>query len=977
MGPDRRHEISDLYHAALARAPGDREAFLEEACAGEPTLRRELDSLLQYASESAAFLETPPAVFPAAMPSADDTPQMLGRDVGSYRIVSLLGRGGMGEVYRARDSKLNREAAIKILPARLTGDPDRRARLIREARLLATLNHPHIGAIYAVEETDGLIALALELVEGPTLAERLQRGPLPVAQALMIARQIADALDAAHAKGIVHRDLKPANIVLQGGADAYALCAKVLDFGVAKSVMSGSEGEMVSSGLDSVTGTAAGRILGTPAYMSPEQARGLAVDRRTDVWAFGCVLFEMLSGARPFHAETATDTMAPVLEHEPDWSILPAAIQEPVRKLLRRCLQKDPARRPRDLRDAILDLDESLAVDPSDRASRRPLVGAGLTIWGATVAALIVAISATWWLWQFSARPSRSRPVMHVNIDLGPDVSMELGINPSVGISPNGERLVFISNHRLVTRRLRDSEAATLAGTEGASGFFFSPDSQFVAFEADGQLKRVALDGGSITTICALPPSPAPRGLRGGSWGEDNIIVFGAATGALSRVPAGGGAVVPIGRLDPGEYTQRWPQLLPEAKAVIFTSHKHPDWFDRARIDALSLVTGRRKTLLADATFGRLAAGPDGNGYLTFIRAGTVFAVPFDPIRLELRGSPFRVVEGVAYNRTAGSAELDVSRTGVLLYRRALKVRLDWLESSGSTRPLLPEPGDYRAPALSSDGTRIAFTLDSDLWVYDRQRRIRTQLTTGIPTGGPLWTPDDRFIVFSTIDNIAWISADGGAPRMLLPPMSSVVRYPTSIGGTAQNRRLAFMQLEVQRADPWDLWTVPLRVEASGLHASEPEPFLKTAHDERQMRFSHDGRWVTYASNESGDRLEIYVRAFPDDGRRWQISDGGGSVSQWSSRPPYVFFQADSHLLMMAPYSVTHAGFAPGEPRRWSTLSMVDHAGPSVFSVSRDGTRVVALVPDATSADQSRHVITLWTDFLNEPGGRAPITPAN
>ena len=572
MGPDRRYEISDLYHAALARAPGDREAFLEEACAGEPNLRSELDSLLQYASESAAFLETPPAVFTTTTPAVDDTSHMLGRAVGAYRIVSLLGRGGMGEVYRARDSKLNREVAIKILPPPFMDDPDRRARLIREARLLATLNHPHIGAIYGVEETEGLTALALELVEGPTLAQRLQQGPLPVARALMVARQIADALDAAHAKGIVHRDLKPANIVLQGGATE-TVFAKVLDFGIAKTLASEPDGELVSSDLDSVTDTAAGRILGTPAYMSPEQALGLAVDRRTDVWAFGCVVFEMLSGARPFDAETATDTMAHAFERGPDWSALPAAVPEPVRKLLRRCLQQDPGRRSRDLRDAILDLDESLSAGQSDSTFRQRRLGTDLPIWAAVIAALMLT-GGTWWLWQSSARVLASPPVMRVNVDLGPDVSMELAMNPSAGISPNGERLVFISNRRLLTRRLRDSEAATLAGTEGASAFFFSPDSQFVAFEADGRLKRVALDGGSVTTICELPRVLRREACAAEAGARTTPFYLRHPQAAESRT--GRRRSRRAARAARGEYTQRWPQLLPGAKAVIFTSHDIP-----------------------------------------------------------------------------------------------------------------------------------------------------------------------------------------------------------------------------------------------------------------------------------------------------------------------------------------------------------------------------------------------------------------
>jgi len=350
------------------------------------------------------------------------------------------------------------------------------------------------------------------------------------------------------------------------------------------------------------------------------------------------------------------------------------------------------------------------------------------------------------------------------------------------------------------------------------------------------------------------------------------------------------------------------------------------------------------------------------------VRAGTVFAAPFEPVHVEAVGSPVRLLEHVAYSPDAGSASLDFSRTGTLVYRTASSVGLTWLESSGPSDVVLPDDASYmETPTLSPDGNRIAFSLGDDLWVYDLQRKMGTQITTGIGAAGPVWTPDGRFILFSTFNNIAWIPSDGGSePKLLLAAKPSVVRYPTSMYETAHDGRLAFMQNDVGGNRSWDLWTVPVHIDSREVQASEPEPFLTTKFDERHLSFSRDGRWVAYSSNESGARHEIYVRAFPSDGRRWKFSDSGGIVPQWSSDRRHLFFQSLDRLLMVAPYSVTANEFAPGEPRPWSTQPMVETLGPRVYSLSRDGTRAAALVADATSQAQSRHVVTLWTNILEE-----------
>ena len=609
MSTDRRDLISDLYHRALARAPEERPAFLTEACKGDDGLRQEVESLLACEPATARFLERPAV---EVIGSGFGRGDVVGRQVGPYTIVAPLGAGGMGDVYRARDSKLGRDVAIKMLPPHFTADPDRRARFAREARLLATLNHPHIGAIYGLEEVDGVSALVLELVEGQTLADRLVRGALPIPQALAIARQIAEALDAAHEKGIVHRDLKPANIVLQGSLDGLStdVRAKVLDFGLAKPMAVDLAAGPTSPASGSFDGTADGRILGTPAYMSPEQARGLTVDKRTDIWAFGVVLFEMLSGRRAFEGATMTETFVRVLEGEPDWAALPAATPHTVRKLLKRCLEKDPARRLRDIGDAAGDLVDDPAAESSNRVHEPDTIGLR-SPWRFRVgsaALLTLAASVTVWLsWPASTAVPASQPVMRLPVDLG-DVSLGAPSQSPVLISPNGERLVFLSNGRLLTRRLDHDVSVPLAGTDGASQFMLSPDSQHVAFLVEGKLKRVPLDGGSVMTIADVSAN-----MRGGTWGDDGTIVIGSETDGLRHIAPRGGSPTPLTHRTPNEFTHRQPQFLPGAHAVIFTCHALERDFDRARIEVVSLLNGTRKTLQERAVLRTVRGRSRGN----------------------------------------------------------------------------------------------------------------------------------------------------------------------------------------------------------------------------------------------------------------------------------------------------------------------------------------------------------------------------
>ena len=680
-------------------------------------------------------------------------PLQPGTHVGPYQVIAPLGVGGMGEVYRARDAKLNRDVAIKILPQLFTADPDRLIRFRREAQVLAALNHPNIGQIYGFEDSGDTHALVLELVEGVTLAERIALGPVPLDEALPIARQIADALECAHEQGIIHRDLKPANIKIRPDGSV-----KVLDFGLAKALEGPAESGAHASAMNSPTltarGTQVGVIVGTAAYMAPEQARGRATDRRADIWAFGVVLYEMLTGRRAFEGDDVSITLASVLKDDLKWTELPPDLPPSIRRLLRRSLEKEPRRRLSAIGDARLELEDLSEMPAVAPAAPTPAGWRQAMPWAFALLAS-AALLGTLALWAPWRRPPVNPPV-RVVADIG--VESPLAVNMSSGalISPDGQAAVLVvktaDRNMLYIRKLDQLQSTSLADTEDAQSPFFSPDSRWIGFFAAGRLKKVAVTGGAVVTLC-----DAPNG-RGGSWGTDGTIVFQPNTvagGLLHRVSDAGGTAVAIGISAPGDVARRWPQILPGGKALLYSSNTATIGWNTGNLMVQPLPDGAPKELVRGAFHGRYAS----SGHLLYIRDGTLFSVPFDAQRLEVRGDPRPVVEGVRAAINTGGAQFSISDTGTLLYVPGTSAGNDlpvtWLDQAGKTSLLRAEPADWGNPAFSPDGTWLAMSIGSgpmaDIWIYQWARDILTQVTFG---GGvdtaPVWTRDGIRIAYAS-----------------------------------------------------------------------------------------------------------------------------------------------------------------------------------------------------------------------------------
>jgi serine/threonine-protein kinase len=819
-----------------------------------------------------------------------------------YRVVEKLGEGGMGEVWRAVDTSLDRAVAIKVLPDVFAADPDRLARFEQEARLLASLNHPGIAAVYSVHAHEGMRFLAMELVEGEDLARVLARGPLVQEDAIRVALQIAEALEAAHDSGVIHRDLKPANIVLMPSGKI-----KVLDFGLAKAlVQAGAASDPALSPTMTSAGTMAGMILGTAGYMSPEQARGKPVDRRADLWAFGCILFEMLTGRRAFDGETVSDTLASVLKIDPAWDALPPSTPPAVRRVLRRCLTRDVERRLGHISGARVPLRETLdGVMDTEPAVDRPAAGPEASAWTrrlpwALVALLAVVAGLAQWRAGSDSDAVHEAPLLSLLAPFPPEQAipgLQMGV---VALSPDGKYLALAleqdGEQHLFLRRMDREDMAPIAGTEGASTPTFSPDGKWIAYFADGKLKKVSVDGGKPITLC-----DSVGDNRGASWGSDDRIVFAAHyTQGLSRVPGSGGELEPLTTLDAsvGERTHRWPHAVPGHDLILFTvgAMDSPESYDEARIDALRPSTGERKNVLQGASMARYAP----SGHLVFGREGFLFAVPFDVERLETRGSPVPVVENVMGMRSSGVVHADFSGDGLLAYiagsPRSRQSRLVWRHRDGRTEPLPAPVAGYGSPRLSPDRRRIvvptAGDATFDVWVWDIERETPTRLTFEGDNPDAVWSPDGERIAFASVRGGARMStyvkaADGSGAEELLysPTAESGSGRPATQDWSPDGRTLLYEFSDTKQTNILALDTESL----------ETRVLLSSPAAEGGPALSPDGRWLAYHSDESG-HPEVYVRPFPDMSGRWQISDAGGMSPRWSPDGRELFYRYGNSL---------------------------------------------------------------------------------
>jgi len=908
---------------------------------------------------------------------------IIGSSIGHYRVTEKIGSGGMGEVYRARDSRLGRDVALKVLPEIFAADPQRMARFEREAKLLASLNHPNIAAIYGLELSGGNRTLVMELVEGPTLAERITPGPLVLDEALNIARQIAEALEFAHEKGVIHRDLKPANVKVTSEGQV-----KVLDFGLAKALEGeASDVDISNSPTISMAATRAGIILGTAAYMSPEQAKGRSADRRADVWSFGVVLYEMLTGRQLFTGETASDTLAAVLRADPDWFALPAGTPAPIRKLIERCLRRDVKARLQAIGEARIAIEEFLANSEASSSSGistaaaksapQPLLLRALP-WALVAVLTLVASVALWRSSQSPANPG----IIRLSAEFGGAGTLYTEGGPAAILSPDGTHMVLVvqeadNKRRLFIRSLDQLLATPLAGTENAIDPFFSPDGRWIAFFADGKLKKISAQGGAAVTLCDSPEN------RGGAWSEDGAIVFAPETRVgLSMISSAGGTPKPFSTLDrqTGEVTHRRPQFLPGGKAVLFTSSNDGNNYEDADIFVQLLATGERKKIY----HGGYNSYYLSSGHLVFIHNGTLFGVPFDLKRLEVQGEPVPILEEVVSNPGNAGTQFSASISGTFLYVAGKGTSdwlvIDWLTPDGKFSPFRKTPGNYWDSNFSPDGKLLAMDMDDgkkdDIWVYDWQRDIATRLTfTADPNRFPTWFPDGRRVSFITDEktggsSISWKRADGAGDAQRL------VVSKTRLGEMAwrpDGKFLAFRQINPDTRG--DIMVVSLEGDdKSGWKPGEVKPFLNSPAAERLGEFSPDGRWLAYFSNESGAE-EVYVRPFPGPGGKWQISTKGGNYPQWSRNGRELFYRAQDNQLMVVSCTASGDSFHPGTPRPWTEVRIGD-AGRNFknYVLHPDGKRVAVIrLPEGKAATQASKVSFIF-NFSEEI--RRKLAPA-
>ena len=955
MNAERWQRITGIFHEALAQDSEVRAAFVRDACGDDDSLRREVHRLLAAHIAAGGFGDTP------GLDVRLDARMKPATMFGEYRIDAFIGAGGMGEVFRAIDMKLGRQVALKILPDVFARDPDRVRRFHREAQLLAALNHPHIAQIFGLEVVDGVTALVMELVDGPTLADRIREGPVAVVDAVSIAIRIAGALDSAHQQGIVHRDLKPANIkVSEDGT------VKVLDFGLAKSLDLAAGIAPVESPRAMPEPTQQGLILGTPAYRSPEQARGGRVDKRTDIWAFGCVLYEMLTGRPAFSGASVADTIAAVLSRAPDWSQLPDGVPLHVRALLVRCLEQDPRRRARDIGDVWLELEHSsehrLEADAEGRMTRR--TGRMALLAAAAVAAVAAAVMLL--IMAGSAAP----PPDVVRFTIAPPDGT--GFTPSAGdmpavelaMAPDGRSVAFVAapfggRQLLWIRRLDESDVKAIPGTVDAAYPFWSPDSGYLGYFSTGKMMRVDLSGGRPHAIADV------RDGRGGTWNRAGKILFAEGQDGLYSVGENGGVPNRVTTIDRNrrETSHRWPQFLPDGTQFLYfvdSGDAQVRGIYRGGLD------GRPSQLVRTSSFAGVFAKP---GHLLFVDDGNLVAQPLDVASRSRDADASTLLRGVG-GTSLGYSAYSVSDNRVLAYSPPFNPEreLVWFSRAGERLERVDGPADYVDFRLASDD-RVAVARNvrdvrtSDIYVVDRSRGTERRLTTHPALdASPVWSPDTTQVVFRSKrrnaatdnpNNLYLVEADGSEePRLLLSTEAG--KYPTD--WSPDGRSVVYHTLSAGAG--WDVWLLPLGEDRV------PNALIATAANEMQAKFSPDGRWIAYTSDESG-RPEVYVKSYPTDARTWRVSVDGGAQPLWTSDRRELLFVAPVGTLMAASVDVgSQFRIRSIQPHfRLPAPGLSPPFSPN-YAVSRDGKRVLVNAARREGSSPAVEVVLNWPSLL-------------